>query len=151
MIFNRYHINMPASIKPANSPKPTLFTTHPRFTSTLTNILLTEFKTVRRFAKLAGMHPTYFYTYLRDGKGGVVPRFDAATNLMRTVKEHAPHRFKALWESLRADVEADLESDRLDAVDPFKTKEMTQGWLKNGAVLPRPSLAKRFQGTKSSK
>jgi len=144
MISNNYHIPMSSSSTPTTSPKLTLASTHPRFTSTLVNILLSEFKTIRRFAELARIHPTYFYAFLRDGKGGVIPRLHTVTNLMKTVKEHAPHRFETLMEALRVDIEAGEDSEVLESADRLK-RVTAEAWRRNGWGLPRPSIAKRFQ------
>lgn len=135
---------MPSSLTPKTSPKLTLLSTHPRFTSTLVDILLTEFKTIRRFAELARIYPTYFYTFLRDGKGGVVPRLHTVTNLMKTVKDHAPHRFESLMDALRADIEAGEDSEVLERDDQRKTRVIAEAQRRNGWSLPRPSLGQRF-------
>jgi hypothetical protein len=154
MISNDYHIDMRSNNRTSSSPKPTLSSTHPRFTSTLMDILFTKFKSIRRFAELADIHPTYFYSYLRDGNDGVIPRFDTATNLMRTVKTHAPDRFESLIEALRHDIEGELGPDvetlpskrdpELPPSSGFTEEELARIFVRAGWKLPRPCVAKRF-------
>lgn len=154
----KYHIHMSSDSSQRKSRKSTLLATHPRFTSTLANIILTEFRSIRIFAELAGVHPTYFYTYLRDEKKGVIPRFDVATNLMRTVKKHAPNRFESLMEALRRDIETDLGSTaeslppkrgQLPPICGFTEEELELIFLRAGWKIPRPSIARRFRVEKN--
>jgi len=139
--------------RPVRKPetKPTLLSTHPLFTAALVEIILREFKTLRKFAELAGIENTRLYAFLREGSKGAAPRIHTATNLIRTVKKHAPHRYESLMEALRGDIESDPEppaEEQLPETERnfvFTSEELARIWQKAGWTIPRPSIAKRFQ------
>lgn len=139
--------------RPVRKPetKPTLLSTHPLFTAALVEIILREFRTLRKFAELAGIENTRLYAFLREGNKGAAPRLHTATNLIRTVRKHAPHRYESLMEALRADIEAEpepLAEDILPQTERnfvFTDEELARIWQNAGWAIPRPSIAKRFQ------
>ena len=133
------------------TPKPTLLSTHPLFTTALIEIILDEFRSVRKFSALAGIENSRLYAFLREGEKGAVPRLHTVTTLLRTVRKHAPHRFESLMEALRSDIESDPEPSAEKQFSEternfvFTDEELARIWQKTGWTIPRPSIAKRFK------
>lgn len=134
-----------------HDPKPTLVSTHPHFVSSLINIILREFRTVRKFSELADIENTRLYAFLREDERGAIPRLHTVTKLMRAVRKHAPDRFDELMEAYRRDIEAGLDNGtkgQAAASEAFKgitEQQLDLVFRKHGWTLPRPSVAKRFR------